>query len=253
MAPIMEALSESMHEDYSFLKFIIYSIPIHYVLALHLSGRHAYALFFDILLAILIAGLLAQGINNVRRNRTYILSIKPAELSKSCAKSTAVLLPVGLICWFIGFSICKIPIPVNIPYFSSVVHIIIWTILFSLIITSFLSFAKYLKMKEAFKIKLIIDSCIDVLISILSYIPIITLINIFLIGPILYMLHIFEISYSNWLFVEYCSIIFVIDISVSAIYLAQTAYEQIKGNNEEYDDIHQIDLFNDSIERITKN
>ena len=45
--------------------------------------------------------------------------------------------------------------------------------------------------------------------------------------------------------------IFVANISILANYFAQTAYENVKGNNEEYDDNHnKIDVINDSAERL---
>ena len=56
--------------------------------------------------------------------------------------------------------------------------------------------------------------------------------------------------FNHWGFVLYCSMVFVINISILANFLAQASYEHIKGNNEEYDDYSQINLIDESAERM---
>ena len=54
------------------------------------------------------------------------------------------------------------------------------------------------------------------------------------------------------MFLFYSSIVAVVDLSITANYLAQIAYECIPGNNEEYDNNYDapIDLIDEAAERM---
>jgi hypothetical protein len=58
------------------------------------------------------------------------------------------------------------------------------------------------------------------------------------------------LPFTHWGFIAYGSVAFIINISILANYLAQSAYEQIKGNNEEYDENVQMNVIDLASERL---
>ena len=110
-------------------------------------------------------------------------------------------------------------------------------------------FAKYLNIVQGFNYKVIAESCIDVLVSLLFFLPQLAIANLVLVGPVAYLFWYFQLPFTHWGFVAYCSVVFVVNISILANYLAQASYENIKGSNEEYDDNVQINLITESAER----
>ena len=250
MASVVDALDEALHEDLSCLKIILYAIPVYFAAKLFLAGKTGMFIFYGGLVGILLFGLLTQGINNVRRNKTSILSINPVELGIAVIKTAIVMIPQILIFGIIGKWITGIHIPIELPYTQLVYAIIIWVIIFSIVMTSYLSFAKYLKISQAFNLKVIGESCIDVLISFLFFIPQLIFANIVLIGPVAYLYFVFHLPYNHWGFIAYCSAAVVVNISIMANYLAQSSYEHIKGSNEEYEDNVQINIISDVPEKL---
>lgn len=71
-----------------------------------------------------------------------------------------------------------------------------------------------------------------------------------LVGPVAYLFYFFHLPFTHWGFVAYCSLAFVVNISILANYLAQSSYENIKGNNEEYNDHSQTDVIEEITERM---
>jgi hypothetical protein len=130
--------------------------------------------------------------------------------------------------------------PDTIPQGQNIFSIIVWAILFSIILTSYISFAKYMKIKQAFNVRVILNSCIDILISFVFFIPQLLLASLILVGPVAYVYSLFNIPFTHWGFVAYCSLAFIINISILANFFAQIGYEQIKESNEEYDENVQI-------------
>src|SRR5574344_1987724 len=211
MASVIDALNEALSEDKSAIKILLYSIPIYFCAHLFVLGKLDSVFYTSVFLtAILMFALLSKGINNVRMNRREVLCLNPLNLISALIKSFIVVVPYILVLGFCGLAILKyVKIPFDIPHISFISEIIVWSILGSIFMTAYMSFSKYLRILQAFNVKVIFES-----------------------------------------FVYYCSIIFIVNISVLANYLAQAAYEHIKGSNEEYDDNHQINLVVDSADRM---
>lgn len=78
------------------------------------------------------------------------------------------------------------------------------------------------------------------------------MVQIVLFGPVVYLYSFFKVPFTHWTFLFYASIVAVVNLSVSANYLAQIAYECIPGNNEEYDNNYDapIDLIDETAERL---
>jgi len=250
MASIVNALNDALNEDKAYLKICLYAIPVYFIANLFLMGKMNQFAIYGSIVGIFMLGLLTQGIHNVRTNKRVILSLNPVELGMTLAKAAIVMVPQFIIWGFIGKYLTNIQIPIDLPHTQLIFAIIIWSIIFSIVLTSYLSFAKYLKMLQAFNPKVIGESCIDVLISFLFFIPQLLFANIVLVGPVAYLYFIFNLPLNHWGFIAYCSAMFVVNISMMANYFAQASYEQIKGSNEEYEDNVQINIITDVPEKF---
>lgn len=251
MASVVDALNEALSEDLSLVKIILYSIPVYFCTKLFMVGKMGVFYFYGFLTTILLLGLLTQGINNVRMNRKEILTLHPGKLVIAVLKTCIVLIPQVIVFSILGNLITKyVHIPLELPHVPLIFGIIVWSILFSIVLTSYMSFAKYLRIEQGFNYKIVLESCIDVFISCLFFIPQLIFANAVLIGPVAYLFFFFHLPFSHWGFILYCSLIFIVNISIVANYLAQAAYEHIKGSNEEYDDHSQINLISDATERM---
>lgn len=243
MASIVDAFQEAFNEDHAYLKIILFSIPINFVADYYLKGNMSHFYFWGSVVGILLLGLLTAGINNVRMNKKEILTLNPLHYINALLKTIVVVVPQLIIFGFLGnILVTKVQIPINLPYVPLVYKTIVWSLLFSIVLTSYLSFAKYLKLKEGYNFKVVSESCIDVLISLLFFVPQLIVANIVLLVPVAYLFFFFKLPFTHWGFVAYCCMVVIVNISILSNYLAQASYEHIKGNNEEYDENCQIDL-----------
>lgn len=252
MANIVDAFNDSLTENMAYVKIAVYAIPVYIIANMFVIGKTDALPFIAPIAILLFLALLTQGINNVRMNRREILSFNPLQLANALLKAIIVIAPQILIFGAIGYNLTtKVTIPIDLPQVPLIYSILVWSIIFSIVLTSYLSFAKYLKIKEGFNYKVIFEACIDVLISFLFFIPQLALANVILVGPVAYVFSVFNPNFMNhWGFVAYCSMAFVVNISILANYLAQASYEQIKGNNEEYDENVQINVIDDAATRM---
>lgn len=252
MASIIDSFSEALNDRFALVKFIVYAIPVYIVAERFVLGRMAYVQVWGPLVLLLLIAVLTQAINNVRLCRTEILTLNPVRLVKALGKALLVLVPHVLVLGYIGYVLTGLLIfNVSIPHFNLIIHTIIWAIMGSIVLTSYLSFAKYLRISQGYNYRVIFESCVDVLVSLIFYSPQLVIAFAILVAPVWYVLSILNIPLTHWAFVAYCSIIFVIFVSIMANYFAQSAYEQIKGNNEDYDDnYNRIDFIDDVAERL---
>lgn len=252
MASIVDAFSESISENLSIVKIILYAIPVYFCTKFFLRGEMGSFYFYAAISAILFLGLLTQGINNVRMNKKEILTLNPLSLGKSILLTSLVMLPQIFIWYFIGHLIVTmIQIPIDLPHTQLIFSIIVWSIIGSILMTAYLSFAKYLNVMQGFNYKVILESCVDIFICLLFFVPQLAIADVFLVGPVAYLFSFFNLPFTHWGFIFYCSCAFVVNISIIANYLAQSAYEQIKGSNEEYDDNHnKTNIIEDSVQRM---
>ena len=243
MASIVDAFQEAFHEDFAYLKIILYSIPVNFVVDLYMKGKMQQFEFWGFIVGMFMLGLLTAGINNVRMNKKEILTFNPLHYLKALGKTIVVVVPHLFVFYNLGKIIIKcVKIPIDLPWVPITFEVIVWSILFSIIFTSYLSFAKYLKMKEGFNYKVITECCIDVLIAFGFFVPQLALANLVLLIPVAYLFFFFKLPFTHWGFFAYCCMVLVVNISILSNYLAQCAYEHIKGNNEEYDENCQIDM-----------
>ena len=244
MASIIDCCNETFSENHMIFKVLLYAIPVYFVANLFLVGKTQPFNFWIWVIALLFIGLLTQGINNVRTNSTAILTFNVKNIFMSLLKALAVLLPIGLIFYYIGKAIISsVSMPEAVPHAQITFNIIVWAIIFSIVLTSYLSFTKNLNIKDGYNFRIIFESCIDVVLALLFFIPQFLIVNAIFIGPVWWAFSFFNVPLTHWGFVAYCSVIFVINWSILANYLAQMSFEQIKVNEGK-------DIIDDAVDRM---
>lgn len=244
MASMVDAFRDAFSENLSYVKFVIFAIPVYFVVHFYMIGQMAMFQTFAPLLALLIFGLFTQAIFNVRNNRKEVLTLNPIEFLIGLLKTSVVIIPNGLIFGSIGYFLAKYNFPVSgVPHFNTIYHIIVWLIFGSIILTSYLSFAKFHSIKQGFNYKVIFESCADVLLQLVFMLPQLAIANALLVGPVAYLYFYFKVPFEHWSFVAYCSCILVVNISILANYLAQSSTEFIKGDDKEYNEMSSLNDF----------
>ncbi|MDY6310508.1 MAG: hypothetical protein SPL73_01245 [Cyanobacteriota bacterium] len=249
MASIIDAFNDAFSEEYSLVKILVYSLPVFASAYFYVNGNNSAAFILGIPALLIAFGLLACGINNILSNKKEILTANPFFLIVTIIKSVIALSPMVLILGVIGyFIVTRVSIPPVYAHAQEIFQGCMWVLLGSIVFTSFLSFARKLKIIDAYNLKIISESSIDILVCLLFLIPQISIADTLLVGFVWYIFFFFKIPATNLIFVFYCSMIAVLNISVVADYLAQVSYEYIKGKDDEYDEFYKIkganNLFN---------
>lgn len=252
MATVITYVSESLCEDLSVVKFILYAIPVTYCTHLFMKGEMTSFYIWAAIFAIIFLGLMTKAINNVRTNKTEILTLNPLKLVGSIALTAISIIPQFLIFGGIAWVITKyVVIPIDLPHIQLIFNVIVWSIFGSIILTSYLSFAKYLSPLAAFNYKVISLSCIDILINLLFFLPQLLLINFVMVSPAVALCNYFGIPLTHWSFIVFCSIVFVINISMFAGYFAQSSFDHIVESDKSYEENLKLnDVIDDIAERL---
>ena len=238
MASIVSAFSDAFCEKRSFLKIIIYSIPVFICAKLFLSGQMNSFYLFGGITAVLLFIVMTIGINNVRENNQEILTFNPIKLFITFIKTAIVVVPQGLLWLGIAYAITNaIHMPEEIPYANMVFNIIVWALAGTMVFTAYLSFSKYLEIRDGYNYQIIFLSFIDIFAAIFFYIPQIIIAAAVIIGPFAYLYYyLIHVPFDHWSFVLLCSLAAVASISISANYFAQVSYEYIVLSNDRKDD-----------------
>lgn len=241
MASLIDAFNDAICDRLALIKFIIYAIPV-FVTANCFLGKQWYLFYFCCFLtAIFLTGLMSVAINNIISNKSEILTFNIAQIAYTIFLLLLALAPTASVLFFIGYCIVTyVKLPFDIPYLPIIFKSLIWCIIASVFLTAYLSFSKKCSIKAAFNFKVIFESCIDLFINLLFLTPQILILNGILIGAVWYLFFYFKLPLTNPIFLYYCSIVIILNISIMAGYLAQAAYELIKGEDEEYRDTYYM-------------
>ena len=102
MASMIDAFRDAFSENLAYLKFVIFAIPVYFVVHFFMVGQTEMFRFCAPLLGVLIFGLFTQAIYNVRTNRKEVLTLNPIEFLLGLLKTLVVLIPNGLVFGTIG-------------------------------------------------------------------------------------------------------------------------------------------------------
>ena len=233
MASIKDALEESINDNLAVVKYILYAVPVFFSYTFFNKGNMEAFFMLGSITTLMLATVLIEIIYNVRTSQNRVLP--DFNIFTFCGTSLKTIFALGpllgLGLWG-GNMLCNIQIPIAIPNINVqlIYSIIVWLIIGSIILTALILFAKTKKIKDAYNLKLIANTCIDFLLAMLFYIPQLIILNGLAIGCIAYVFAIF-LTLDNPIFIFICSLAFVINIAITGNYLAQVDYDVVPREN----------------------
>ena len=228
MASIVDSFREVFSDRLAFLKLIILAIPADYTYSLYLSavGDHDYSGYYQMLYLTLFLyfGVLVKVTNNVINERDLVLpSFNPFPIAIAGLKGLLAILPSALISCLIANYLCSI---INIiPWLDITLKTIIWLVVASIIITSFLMFSSKGRILDAFNVKVLFEKAGDLIVTLIFFIIQLVVINIpttAFIGYTLLILFGFG-QFFNF----YIALAVAFNVAVMGHYFGQVHYETI--------------------------
>lgn len=241
MANIIGVCSDVFTEEYALAKIFVYAIPVFICINAFATGQFVLSYICGFFVILMLLGLLSFGINNLRENKNEILTFNIQQLAITTVKTAVAITPQVSIAVMIAMTTKElIPEIDGFPQFQMIINIMIWCLLFSMVMTSYLSFAKHLRIKEAYNIKIIYESVVDVFVNLVFITLQMVIANSIFIGLMVYIFTLFNMKLTHPGFLFYCSILVIVNLSVLANFLAQVSYDFIKGSDEDYKDKYKI-------------
>lgn len=226
MASIIDSFREVFTDRFSFLKIIVFAIPVYYSYQLYITSKADFTQFYLIagLTIFFLLGFLARITNNVINDGETILpSLNPFKLAFTAIKTIVAVMPSALIfgwlanyaCSFINFA----------PEADIALKIIIWLIAAAIIVTSFLMFVKDENILDAFNIRILFEKAGDLIVCIIVFVLQFVVINFIIMGFIGYAL--FILFGYGLLFDFFVSLAVVFNVATTGHYLAQLQYDNL--------------------------
>lgn len=227
MASIVEAVETSVTSATSWLKILTFAVPVFISYNLYKSGETT--MFYivggiTVLLLFLYMSMIFQNVRNCTNK--FLPSFNPLTFIKVFFKAIFALAPTYIALGFLGYWLTGLEIPVPVEGVQTVYVYIVWILLASVMMTSFMLFSESHSIVKAYDFGTISKHCVDVAIGIFFFIVKLCLVNLIFVGSVYYVFSVF-----NWLelpvFAFLCSVFFVINVFASGNYLAQVDYEAI--------------------------
>ena len=226
MASILDSFRETFNDKFGFFKILIFAIPLYYFYTEYLKGAAAFysCMFFIYITAFFLFGFFVQITNAVMNEEDWVMpALNPLKIGFSSIKGIIALLPSTAISVGIGLYVTQF---INtIPWLDTTLKTIIWIVVASVILTSFLMFAKEENILRAFNLKKLSEKSGDAILGIVFFLLQLLIMNIPTSGFIGYAIYmIFGFGPVLSFFIAY-AIIF--NLVASGHYLAQLDYEII--------------------------
>ena len=225
MASIKDAVEESITDNLAFVKYFLYAIPVFICYLLFNQGNMGWFYFLGFFTLLMLISILITCIYNVRNGQNYVLpTFNIITFGVTAFKAIFAVGPtLGLGLW-LGKLIASIQIPIPLPNIQLIYAIIVWLIIGSIIITSLILYSKTQHIKDAYNLTLISNTCIDILIAIIFYIPQLILVNGLIVGIIAYLFAVF-FTLENPIFIYLCCMALIMNVAITGDYFAQIDYE----------------------------
>lgn len=227
MASIKDATEEAVSDKLAWLKHILYAIPI---MASYMLFRQGDLQTFYIVCGITVILLLTMFsivVNNVRNgNDTVLPTFNVLHFIVEMFKMIVANAPIFAICIALGIYLNTFQIPLPVANGQLIYSIIVWAILGSIMFTSLLQYAKTQNIKDAYNFKVISNSCIDILVAAIFFVPQILLVNGIFLGVITYVFNLF-FGLDNLPYIFICCLAVSINVAITGNYFAQVDYEVI--------------------------
>ena len=230
MASIKDAFEESIQDNMTALKCFIYAIPLYYTVHLYITSSGNYMAFgwMAAITFILLFGFMLQCTSNVRNGRDQVLpSINIFSLYFSSIKGLIALGPsIALNCWLATLVIDIINTNLTEPKTALTFKIITWFVFGSIILTGYMLYSKNFKISDAYNLKIISETSMDIMIKIIFMIPGVLVVNGIFVGAVTYIFWIF-FGIPNMVCTFFWCIAGVFNLAMIGHYIAQLDYESI--------------------------
>lgn len=237
MASIKDAFEESMQDNHAIWKYLIFAVPVYYCVQLYLDG--AWGGFWTLVVPtyFLLFGFMLECTANVRNGKDSVLpSFNVFKLFWSGIKGTVALGPaIAINCWLASLIANLLPNFLVEPKTCTIFQGIVWTLFGAIILTGYLCYSKSFKILDAYNLKVISQSCVDILVAVLFMLPQVAIANALLLVPVTYLIWIF-LGLPHPVAIFYWCMVGIFNLAMCGHYLAQVDYEAI-GTRENQDKI----------------
>jgi hypothetical protein len=229
MASIVDSFREVFTDRLSFLKLVVLAVPVYYSYQVYMESDKDFTGFFWLagITLFLLFGFLIEVTNNLVNERNTILpSLNPFTISLSSIKGILAIGPSALISCFLANYVCSF---INIiPWLDITFKSIIWLVVASIIVTSFLMFSTRKRVLDAYNLKVLSQKSGDLIITIIFFLIQLTVINLPTSAFLGYTL--FILFGDGPIFNFFLALVLVFNIAVTGHYLAQVHYEVLTYN-----------------------
>lgn len=233
MASIIDSFRETFTDNLSFLKFIVFAIPIYYSYGLFLNSTRDFTacILLSGLTIFLLFGFLIKTTSNVLNEGNSVLpSLNPFPIANAAVKGLLAIGPLTLVSILLG------------NYFASMINIIfwldmtlkfiIWLLVASISLTAFLMFVKRERISDAYDFKILSAKAGDMMISLLFFVLQLVIVDAITIGFVAYTLIVlFGVGPILYFFL---SMAIVYNVGVTGHYMAQLQYELLSYDKDGY-------------------
>jgi len=224
MASILDSFKETYSDKFAFFKMLVFAVPLYIFYNQYLKGAAAFASVsgYIYVTAFFLFGLIIKTTSYVLNEEDSVMPpLNPLKLAFSAVKGFLAILPATWISVSLANFVNQF---INtIPWLDNTLKIIIWLVVASISLTSFLMYAKSERILDAFNIKLLMEKAGDFMLGIIFYVLQIIAMNIPTTGVIGYSIYVlFGFSPIFYFFVAYA---IVFNLIASSHYMAQLQYE----------------------------
>ena len=243
MSSIVEAAEEVVQEKFGVFKCILYSLPLFGTYVLQKNGLTIPYHISNCITSLLLLAISKIIINNVRNCKDYV---HPKNgifgVIGEAIKLFFVMLPITAILGTIGYYLSQIQVPQIFNNAQNVYILIITAILGSMLLASFIFYAKTNKIKDAYNIRGILQYCTDIFVTVLFGLPRLFLLNLVTFGVVTYIFYFF-FGLDNYYYAYACCLATAFNVAIFAHFLAQVDYETVKHDDNEEDTTNTLDTF----------
>lgn len=230
MASIKDAFDESTNEHNAFIKYIIFALPVFGAYSMFAKGMQNSVWFYILtfISVIIILAILSRCANNVMNFREQILpTLNPFSLAFDAIRTLIAIAPAAAINGYLAYYlVTKIYPMISVTWIGTAATYITYAVCGSIVLTVFMLFAKRFSFIDAFDVKAISDSCIDVLIQIIWLGIQIAVLDALIAGSITYLFWLF-IGIENFLMYFVWCMTAVFNVALIGNYLGQLNYEAL--------------------------
>jgi len=226
MASIKDALEESFQENSSIPKFILFSIPLYACISYKSIPFYNILLCFTI---ILLFGFTAICTNNVKNSNMRVLpTFNILKILYIGVKGIITLAPMIIGIYFLGQYVGNLigSLNLDIKLINTFTYII-YSLLGSIVITSYLLFANKFEIIDAYNFKAIYKYSPDILISLIFMVLMMAIVDAVIVAPVTYIIWLF-FGIPHPIAIFFWSIVGILNLSMLGHYLAQISYEIIE-------------------------